>query len=109
MNLENINRRKRNRYRAAQNTARRLIAILKRRYRVRKVVLVGSLNEKDRFGRHSDIDLCVEGIPPKKYFQVVGELLLEADEFDVDLVPIETATQRMMQSISAGKILYEKK
>ena len=76
---------------------------------MRKVVLVGSLNEKDRFGRHSDIDLCVEGIPPKKYFQVVGELLLEADEFDVDLVPIETATQRMMQSISAGKILYEKK
>jgi len=109
MNFQNIRRRRYDRYRSAMNTARRLADVLKKKYHVRKIVLIGSLNEKERFGGHSDIDLCVEGLPPEQYFQAVGELLLAADAFDVDLVPIEKATGRMLQSVAAGKVLYEKR
>jgi len=93
----------------AQAVVKRLIHILVRDYHVSKIILVGSLADKHRFGFHSDIDLCVEGIPDKLYFKAVGELLMEAGEFDIDLVPFENVTPKMRELIEKGKVLYDKR
>ena len=100
--------RRRDRLRKARETARHLTAILTKNYHARKVVLFGSLADEKRFNDHSDIDLCAFGLDPADYFKAVGELLIEAREFQVDLIPFEDATPRMVESVSKGEILYEK-
>lgn len=63
----------------------------------------------ERFGFHSDIDLCVEGLPDKLYFKAVGELLLTANEFEIDIIPFENLTQHMRELVETGEVLYEKR
>ena len=75
------------RFLKAQTVLKKVINILIREYHVSRIVLIGSLVDKDRFGFHSDIDLCVEGLPDNLYFRALGELLLEADEFDIRYYP----------------------
>lgn len=97
------------RYKRAQKVLRELIHTLVHGYHVTRIVLIGSLANRDSFGFHSDIDLCVEGLPDNLYFQALGELLLQSEEFDVDIIPIETITPEMRERIKSGKVLYEKK
>lgn len=79
------------------------------RYDVSKVILIGSCIDKERFHNHSDIDLCIQGLSPARYFEAVGELITEAGEFDVDLILLEDIPQDKKDYIQKGKILYEKK
>jgi predicted nucleotidyltransferase len=67
------------------------------------------LRDKERFGFHSDIDLCVEGIPDNLYFQAAGETLLMTDEFDIDIIPFENLPPDKRELVMKGKILYEKR
>jgi predicted nucleotidyltransferase len=97
------------RYLKAQAILRKLMIILIREYDVSRIILVGSLLDRNRFGFHSDIDLCVEGLPYNLYFRVVGELQLAAEEFDVDIIPVESVPPKMGEKIKKGKILYEKR
>lgn len=97
------------RFLRARTVLKRVLNILIKEYHVRKIILIGSLADKDRFGFHSDIDLCVEGLPDKLYFKALGELLLEAGEFDIDIIPIEGVTQKMREKIEKGRVLYEKR
>ena len=76
--------------RRARARARQLAAILAQRYHARRVVLCGSLARGD-FGRGSDIDLAVEGIPKSRFLAASAEGVRCAGEFAVDLVPIESA------------------
>ena len=41
---------------------------------VRRVWLVGSLVERDRFHERSDIDLVVEGLPSERYMRVLTQI-----------------------------------
>lgn len=88
---------------------KKLKTILVEKYDVNRIILIGSFAEAGRFGFHSDIDLCVEGLPDSLYFKAVGELLLEAGDFDVDIVPFEDATSEMKEKILQGKVIYEKR
>jgi len=97
------------RFLKAQSVLKKVINILIRKYNVRRIILIGSLVDKYRFGFHSDIDLCVEGLPDKLYFKAVGELLLEGDEFEIDIIPIESAAPKMRECFKKGKVLYEKR
>ncbi len=97
------------RYLKAQAILKKLMNILIREYDVSRIILVGSLLNRNRFGFHSDIDLCVEGLPHNLYFRVVGELQLAAEEFDVDIIPVESVPSKMRERIEKGKILYEKR
>ncbi len=97
------------RFLKAQVVLKKVIDILIREYRIKRIVLIGSLADENRFGFHSDIDLCVEGLPDKLYFKAVGEVLLAAEEFDIDIIPIEGATPEMKERIRKGKVLYEKR
>ncbi len=96
-----------NRYARARKAALRLTDILVKQYRARRVVLIGSLADAKRFGLHSDIDLAVEGLEGDRYLIALGELLESAEDFDVDLVPVENATPGMKTKISHGEVLYE--
>jgi uncharacterized protein len=92
----------------AQSILKKIVELLVKKYHVKRIVLLGSLADKDRFGIHSDIDLCVEGIPEGRYFEAAGELLVAADVFDVDLIPFENMTPAMREHVKRGKVLYEK-
>ena len=91
----------------ARETALRLAGILSRDYQAKRIVLIGSLTNENTFDVHSDIDLCVSGLDASNYFKAVGELLIEAGDFSVDLIPIEDATDRMVKSIGKGETLYD--
>jgi len=57
---------------------------------VRRVWLVGSLVEKDRFHARSDIDLVVEGLPGERYMEVLTEIYDRLPSgWDLDLIRIE--------------------
>lgn len=100
---------RRHRFLKAHAVLKKLATALVKNYGVSKIILVGSLADKHRFGFHSDIDLCVEGLPDNLYFKAVGELLLEADDFDVDIIPFENAAPEMKEKILHGKVIYEKR
>ncbi|BCB96316.1 hypothetical protein JZK55_12380 [Dissulfurispira thermophila] len=51
----------------------------------------------------------MEGLPDSLYFEAAGELLQEADDFDVNIIPLENATPAMKERILRGKVIYEKK
>ncbi len=105
----NISTSRERRFAKALTVLKKAVDVLIREYHVRKIILIGSLTDKERFGPHSDIDLCVEGIPHKQYFKAVGELLVLSDEFDIDIIPLEDATPEMKERAMKGKVLYGKR
>jgi predicted nucleotidyltransferase len=74
----------------AKEVAELLGRVLKERYGVRRVLLVGSLARGD-FRLGSDIDLAVEGLADADLFSAGAELERRAELFEVDLVPLEGA------------------
>jgi predicted nucleotidyltransferase len=95
------------RYVLARKKARAIAELLARKYGARRVVLIGSLRDPARFDFHSDIDLCVEGIPADSFYRAAGEALVQAGAFDVDLIPGEHASERTLVGIAEGDVLYE--
>lgn len=61
------------------------IVDLSRRYGVRRVLLFGSSADPAR--EAEDIDLAVEGIPPKDFFKFYGDLLFSLSK-PVDLIDL---------------------
>lgn len=104
-----LEKQRKDRYYKANIVIEKLVKILVERYMVSKIVVVGSSLSEERFHEHSDIDLCVAGLSNEDYFKALGELLMEAGEFNIDLIPMEDATERMKEYINQGKILYEKR
>jgi predicted nucleotidyltransferase len=83
-----------------------LAEMLADRYGVRRVVLVGSLARGD-FGATSDIDLAVEGLPHDALFRAGAALGRQADGFDVDWVPIESACPTFIDDMQRdGVVLH---
>ena len=101
-------RKRKLRFNAARKKALALADFLVTAFHAKKVVLIGSLLDKQRFDFHSDIDLCVEGIDSDSYFRAVGESLLQASPFDIDLIPMEHTSERMNRHIAEGEVLYVK-
>jgi predicted nucleotidyltransferase len=103
-----LEQKRRQRFNAARKTALAISDFLVKTYHADKIVLIGSLLDEQRFDIHSDIDLCVEGIPTDSFFRAVGESLLLAGPFDVDLIPMEHASERMNKHVIEGEVLYVK-
>jgi uncharacterized protein len=97
------------RFLKARTALKKAVALLVKKYKVRKIILIGSLVDRDRFGFQSDIDLCVEGLPDNVYFEAVGQLLLISDNFDIDIIPFENLPSDRVDIIRKGKVLYEKR
>lgn len=66
--------------------------VLKEKYHVKETILFGSLvSRSDFMWSGTDIDLMVRGLNHKKYFQILAEISMLAQPFQVDLIPFEKA------------------
>jgi len=84
----------------ALSAAHRCARALYENYGVRKVYLFGSLGKPERFHDRSDIDLVVDGLPPRLYFKALAELWrLLPEGIQLDLIPLEDADQELHERI----------
>lgn len=95
--------------REARGVAEELARLLRERYGVRRVVLVGSL-ARGEFGVGSDIDLAAEGVPDDQFFRAGADLEAAAGGLHVDLVPIESANPAFLAHLDReGVVLYDER
>lgn len=79
--------------------ARAAAKILKQKFGARKVVVFGSLLEKDRFLPWSDIDLAVWGIPGSKLYAAIGTITGLSPFIKIDLVDPDTCRRAILEAI----------
>ena len=78
-----------------------LAKILKSRFGIRRVVLFGSLAGKTHFFMaDSDVDLGVEGLKIKEYWEVWKLAEEYIGDRQVDIVELETATESLKRAIN---------
>jgi uncharacterized protein len=63
-----------------------LATILREQFGATRVVVFGSLTQKDLYTHWSDINLAAWDIPPGKFYSALGTMMDSASEFKVDLV-----------------------
>ena len=86
--------------------ARKCSELLKKRYNVKKVYLIGSLARNNRIHNKSDIDLVVIGLPDNKYFSALNDLYkLVPKGINLDLITLETASENIKDVIEKEGIL----
>jgi predicted nucleotidyltransferase len=85
---------------AAWETAHAAARILKQEFGAARVVAFCLLARGARFHPRSDIDLAVEGIFPAAFWRVWCALDRLASPFEFDLVPTETASDRLCEEIA---------
>lgn len=74
------------RYETAWEIAKKISVILKDDFGADKVVVFGSLTERDLFTHWSDIDIAAWGIPDKRFYEAVGVVTGLTKEFNIDLI-----------------------
>lgn len=87
------------RRRQAWRIARRAAQVLRKDFGARRVVVFGSLAHGAWFHAHSDIDLAVEGLPPGSVWRAWSAIEQVEPSIQVDLIELETATDRLRQRI----------
>ncbi|PWH19956.1 MAG: hypothetical protein DDG58_03795 [Ardenticatenia bacterium] len=88
----------------ALSVARTAAQLLKEQYAATRVVLYGSALDPRRFGQHSDIDLAAEGISPADFWRAWGAVEQLAPEFEINLIPLETASPSLLDHINTQGI-----
>jgi predicted nucleotidyltransferase len=87
--------------------AKKCAKLLKEKYGVKRVFLIGSLVYGIVHDK-SDIDLVVEGLPPKEYIKALVDLsdLLQW-RVEVNLIPFEDAFESLKKkTLKKGKLIY---
>jgi predicted nucleotidyltransferase len=81
--------------------------LLKSKYKVNKVFLIGSLMG-GFFHDRSDIDLVVEGLTPELYIKALTELYdLLPEDVELNLIPYEDAFDSLKEkTIKEGELIY---
>jgi len=90
-----------------RKAAERCVQVLKDKYEVKRVFLIGSL-VKGVVHERSDIDLVVEGLSPDLYMKALTELwdLLPAG-IELNLVPFEDAFGSLKKkTLKEGELIY---
>jgi predicted nucleotidyltransferase len=91
----------------ARQEAERLAKILADEFGVERVYLFGSFAWGVEVRPDSDIDLAVEGLPPRQFFKAYGRLE-RATSYAFDLVPLEQARPRLREQIlKSGILVYD--
>ncbi len=87
--------------------ARRCAEFLRDKYKVKKVILIGSLVE-GIIHEKSDIDLVVEGLSPDLYVKALTELYdLLPVGVEINLIPFEDAFETLKQkALQKGELVY---
>ncbi|GFP32554.1 hypothetical protein HKBW3S42_00858 [Candidatus Hakubella thermalkaliphila] len=79
--------------------ARRVATLLRGQYGVTRVVVFGSLAQKGRFTRWSDVDIAAWGIRPEDTFQAMGAVMDLDSEIQVNLLDVETCRPSLLAAI----------
>ena len=90
-----------------RKVAERCAQILKGKYKVKKVYLIGSL-VKGFVHERSDIDLVVEDLPPELYVKALTELWdILPSGVELNLIPFEDAFESLkVKTIKEGVLIY---
>ena len=90
-----------------QKIAKRCAKVSKDKYRVKRVILIGSL-VRGIVHEKSDIDLVVEGLPPALYIKALTDLwdLLPVGA-ELNLIPFEDSFKSLKQkAVKEGESIY---
>ena len=82
----------------ARSDAQRIAAFLRSRGASRVTGFGSAFSAGKRFTPRSDLDLAVEGLPPERFFAVLTRAQAMTD-FELDLVPVETATEYLRRTL----------
>ena len=90
-----------------QELAKRCVEVLKDKYKVRRVFIIGSL-AKGFVHERSDIDLVVEGLSPDFYMKAITELWdILPPGVELNLIPFEDAFESLKEKvIKEGELAY---
>ncbi len=106
---EKVEKRKKNlqkRRKLLENLANKCSFLLKKKYKVKKVYLIGSLVREYKIHETSDIDLVVVGLLDEDYFPALKELYqILPNGVDLDLITEETASESMKNIIKKNGVL----
>ena len=96
-----------NRTEELREIAEKCVWILKNKYKVKKVFLIGSLAEGYVHER-SDIDLVVEGLSPDLYIKSLTELWdILPSGLELNLIPFEDAFESLKEkTLKEGVLIY---
>jgi predicted nucleotidyltransferase len=90
-----------------QKITKKCANILKDKYKVRKIILIGSL-ARGMIHEKSDIDLVVEGLEPSQYIKALTDLwdILPAG-VELNLISFEDAFESLKEkAIKEGEYIY---
>lgn len=82
------------------NRVRKAAVILKTKFGVRRVILIGSLAHASWFTPESDIDIVVEGLPSRWYWEAWKAVEDEVADRPVDLIDFESAAEPLRRAIN---------
>ncbi len=88
--------------------AQKIARLLKEKYKVKRVFLIGSL-VKGYVHEKSDIDMVVEGLPPEFYIRA----LVDASDLiqwgvEINLIPFESAFESLREkTLREGELICE--
>lgn len=97
--FKNDNNKIEERYNLAWKQVRHIAQILKKNYGATRVLVFGSLTDKNKFSKNSDIDLAVKGIEDRVFYKVYSEITRKYTDFDIDLVDIKDCRKSLLKKI----------
>ncbi len=92
------------RFNDAWEKARSAARVLKDSFFAKKVILFGSLLDKNAFDMSSDIDLAVMGVPDGIFYKALGSITEVVFPFNVDLVDINDCSESLKKVIESEGI-----
>lgn len=100
----------RKRFREAQSDFKKIVTMIKERYKPLRIYQWGSLLDEEHFSEISDIDLAIEGITSaEEFFKLYGDAE-KLTSFPIDIVQIEKIEPEFRELIvKRGRLIYERK
>ena len=87
------------RHKLAWKDTKKISKILKEKYKAEKVIIFGSLLDKNRFHKRSDIDIAVKGIDDGLFYEAYGEIIGKHTDFKVDLIDLKDCKNSLLEVI----------
>jgi predicted nucleotidyltransferase len=85
------------------DTDKKIIQDISKQYHAKKVLLFGSSIDPKK--ESYDIDIAVEGIPPKDFFKYYGDLIFSLSK-PVDVIDIKGKSKLISLILQEGTLLY---
>ncbi|TYP55489.1 nucleotidyltransferase family protein [Thermosediminibacter litoriperuensis] len=94
-----------NRYEEAWNAAKKAAELLYTKFRAERVLVFGSLTDRSRFNKWSDIDIAVSGLVDELFFKAVAEVTSLDSKFKIDLIDLDNCAASLKERIDREGVL----